>query len=177
MTKKFGDVAQSVEERVEVDRQDLREALGSFATGVAIVTSVDESGMPVGLTVNSFSSVSMHPPLILFCIARDAFSLPTLLRASHFAVNILKAGRADLWRRFATRLADKRSGVRWVAGTAGIPLLPHCVAWLECSGHDVFEGGEHLIIVGDVTAVITHPDREAWLYKRGRYGRFAGDRD
>lgn len=172
MTEKPGNPANSVEEGSAVDRQDLREALGSFATGVAIVTSVDDSGTPVGLTVNSFSSVSMNPPLVLFCLDRGAFSLPTFLEASHFAINILEISQAELSRRFATPMADKWAGLRWIAGAGGVPLLPGCVAWLECRRHDVLEGGDHLIIVGRVAAVKNNPEREALLYKRGLYGRF-----
>lgn len=159
----------------QVDRQALREALGSFATGIAIVTSVDDGGTPVGLTVNSFSSVSMEPPLVLFCLDCGAFSLPTFTNAEHFAVNILESGQAELSRRFATPLADKWAGLRWIAGAGGVPLLPDCVAWLECQRHAVHEGGDHLILVGEVLRVRSDPEREALLYKRGRYGRFVAD--
>jgi len=172
MTEKPGSSARSGENGSEVDRQDLRDALGSFATGVAIVTSIDDSGTPVGVTVNSFSSVSMNPPLVLFCLDRNAFSLPTFLEASHFAINILEIGQAELSRRFATPMADKWAGLRWIAGAGGVPLLPGCVAWLECRRHEVLEGGDHLIIVGKVAAAKNQPDREALLYKQGLYGRF-----
>lgn len=175
MAGSAGGSARIAEKEVDVDRDDLREALGSFATGVAIVTSVDDGGTPVGLTVNSFSSVSMNPPLVLFCVDRRAFSLPIFIEASHFAINILEVEQAELSRRFATPLADKWAGLRWVAGAGGVPLLPGCVAWLECRRHDVLNGGDHLIILGEVTAVTTHPGREALLYKRGLYGRFASD--
>lgn len=155
-----------------VDRIDLRDALGSFATGIAIVTSIDETGTPVGVTVNSFSSVSMDPPLVLFCLDRGAFSLPTFVSAGHFAINILESAQAELSKRFATPMADKWAGLRWTAGSGGIPLIPGCVAWVECTRHEVIEAGDHLILVGKVTRVRSEPEREALLYKRGRYGRF-----
>lgn len=157
-----------------VDRDSLRAALGSFATGIAVVTSVDDGGTPVGLTVNSFSSVSMTPPLVLFCLDRGAFSLPTFLQAEHFAVNILEREQAGLSRLFARPLADKWAGLRWTAGAGGVPLLPGCVAWLECGRHAVHEGGDHLILIGEVLRARSEPGREALLYKRGRYGRFLG---
>lgn len=175
MIEKRASSAVSVEEDSEVDRQDLRDALGSFATGVAIMTSIDDSGTPVGVTVNSFSSVSMNPPLVLFCLDRKAFSLPTFLAASYFAINILAVEQAELSRRFAIPMADKWAGLRWVAGIGGIPLLPGCVAQLECRLHDVMEGGDHLIIIGEVMTAQSEPDREALLYKRGLYGRFNSD--
>ena len=172
MTVKRASSGGPMEEMTAVDRQDLRDALASFATGIAIVTSIDDSGTPVGVTINSFSSVSMNPPLVLFCLDRKAFSLPTFLGAGHFAINILEVSQDELAHRFATPLADKWAGVRWVAGAGGVPLLPGCVASLECRRYNVLEGGDHLIILGEVTAATSHPDREALLYKRGLYGRF-----
>jgi len=172
-----GSAKSMVEKENDVDRRALRAALGNFATGIAIVTSIDDDGTPVGLTINSFSSVSMNPPLVLFCLAREAFSLPTFLESSYFAINILEHSQAKLSRLFATSMADKWAGLRWKAGAGGVPLLPGCVAWLQCRTHQILDGGDHLIILGKVSAVQHDPEREALLYKRGRYGRFVSDSD
>lgn len=160
------------------DTSVFRTVLGQFATGVAIITTTDPTGEPVGLTVNSFTSLSLTPPLVLFCLARTAGSHPLFLAAPAFAVNILAADQQTLSNRFAGREGDRWQETRWQAGTAtGAPLLAGCLASLECRRHSVLEGGDHSILVGEVAAMTASPSSETagpLLYYGGTYRTLAG---
>src|SRR4249919_2131388 len=109
-----------------IDAREFRGALGAFTTGVTIVTTRDDGGHDVGLTVNSFNSVSLEPPLVLWSLARNAASLPAFVAAEHFAVHILAADQEPLSNRFAQRGADKFAGLELARGEGGVPLLPGC---------------------------------------------------
>ena len=113
-------------------RCELRRAFGRFATGVTIATARAPGGQPVGVTVNSFTSVSLDPPLILWSLARKASSLPVFLAGSHFAVNILSEEQQSLSERFATPVENRFEGIDWSPGMAGVPLLSGCIATFEC---------------------------------------------
>ncbi len=128
----------------------LRRTLGTFATGVVVVTASSAAGRYVGLTVNSFSSVSLDPPLVLWSLRLDAPSRPVFEEASHFAVNILAENQAELANRFATPHPDKFAGVACAEGMGGTVLLDGCVAHLECSRELSHPGGDHLILIGQV---------------------------
>ncbi len=136
----------------EIDPRELRKALGVFMTGVTVVTTLDETGAPRGLTANSFTSVSLDPPLVLFCIAKNAFSCQTFAGAAQFAINILTEEQRDISSRFASKIEDRFTTVDWRPGETGCPVLAGAAAWLDCRMHDQVEAGDHLILIGHVVA-------------------------
>jgi flavin reductase (DIM6/NTAB) family NADH-FMN oxidoreductase RutF len=150
-----------------IDRRALRGALGCFATGVTVMTTLRADGAPVGLTVNSFASVSLDPPLVLWSLASHSPSLDAFRAARHFCVNVLAADQEALCRRFATPEADKFAGVEWTTGEGGIPVLGGCIATFECSSAFNNWGGDHVIFVGRVERFATR-DAPALLFHRGR---------
>ena len=133
-----------------IDPLELRRALGTFATGVTVVTTIDDDGAPRGFTANSFTSVSLDPPLILVCLAKTAASHPVFRSADRFAVNILSEQQKDVSAAFASRIEDRFAGVRWAARTTGCPVFEGVVAWLDCRTHAVVDGGDHDILIGRV---------------------------
>lgn len=151
---------------MEIDPQAFRKALGCFATGATIVTAADAQGTPVGLTANSFSSASLDPPLILWSLANNAYSMTTFRHAVHFAVHILAADQANLARRFAVRGADKFRELDTQRGPDGTPLLQHYSARLVCRKVYEYEGGDHTIFVGAVID-LDQKDGPGLLFHRG----------
>ena len=145
-----------------------RTALGAFATGVTIVTTRDGEGRDVGLTANSFNSVSLDPPMVLWSLARGARSLPAFLDTSHFAVHVLAADQEELSLRFAARGSEKFAGLDLERGVADIPLLRGCSARFQCRTVFRHEAGDHMIFVGEVEA-FDHSDLPELLFHRGRY--------
>ncbi len=132
------------------DEKEFRRVLGQFATGVTVVTARDKSGAPVGTTVNSFTSVSLNPPLVLWCLAHSSKSIAVFRKASHFAVNILAAGQHALSHRFATPAPDKFEGVDYADGPVGVPLLRGVIAHIVCRRVQRMLGGDHDIFLGRV---------------------------
>ena len=154
---------------MQFDSQDLRKGLGCFATGVTIVSTVGPRGEPVGLTVNSFSSVSLEPPLVLFSLGRHAQSLKAFLSTHEFAVNVLRdsqQGRSD---RFAKKDPDKWSGVEFETWESGCPILPGCLANFDCQIRYTHHGGDHVIFVGEVKRMACDPIGKPLLYYQGQY--------
>jgi flavin reductase (DIM6/NTAB) family NADH-FMN oxidoreductase RutF/pimeloyl-ACP methyl ester carboxylesterase len=150
----------------------LRDALGCFATGVTVVTTIDEQGEPIGLTANSFTSVSLDPPLILFSLARTSANLATFEKAGKFAVNVLHIGQQPVGGRFATRGVARFEGVDWaVRGAGGSPILAGSLASFDCRTHAVHDGGDHLIFIGQVDHAWFEPHRDPLLYFRGKFRR------
>jgi len=153
------------------DARTLRDALGCFATGVTVVTAMNAAGEPVGLTANSFTSVSLDPPLLLVCIAKTASSLPALEAAEHFAVNVLHIGQQPTSNLFARSGEDRFSGTPWRRGYNDAPLLSGALANFECRRHALHDGGDHVILVGEVVRARFEPRRDPLLYFRGKYRR------
>jgi flavin reductase (DIM6/NTAB) family NADH-FMN oxidoreductase RutF len=151
----------------------LRDVLGSFPTGVAVVTAVGADGELFGVTVSSFNSVSLDPPLVLFSLARSLYSLERFLSADVFAVNLLREDQADLSTRFATALADKWSGVPYRDGPSGSPILEPALAVLECRHYAQHDGGDHVIVVGRVTHLEADHRHMPLAFFRGRYRTLA----
>lgn len=137
-----------------VDPLALRQALGSFATGVTIVTCLDGDRAPVGLTANSFSALSLNPPLVLWSLRAGSPSLPAFREAPHFAINILAEGQVDLSRRFASPVLDKFSEGVWAAGADGAPVLAGAAAVLECELVQAQPAGDHLLFIGRVNRLV-----------------------
>jgi flavin reductase (DIM6/NTAB) family NADH-FMN oxidoreductase RutF len=158
-----------------IDSKVFRDALGCFATGIAVVTSLEPEGTPVGVTVNSFSSVSLDPPLVQFCLGRAARSFDAFTRAPAFAVNVLAADQQDLSQRFSRRdLQERWEGVAWETWDTGVPLLRGCLAGIECDREALLDGGDHVIVLGRVRRLASHADGLPLLYFRGGYVDVAG---
>lgn len=163
------------EYRTGSDPRTLRDALGCFATGVTVVTCRDDAGEPVGLTVNSFTSVSLDPPLLLVCIAKEAASARAFLAARRFAVNVLQTGQQPASIRFSTRHEDRFGPNDWSPGELGAPVLKASLGVFECESHAVHEGGDHHILLGHVVKATFDAGLDPLLYFRGRYRRLHFD--
>jgi flavin reductase (DIM6/NTAB) family NADH-FMN oxidoreductase RutF len=158
----------SFEEDVDHQRR-LRDALGRFATGITVVTTVTPDGKQEGLTANSFSAVSLDPPLVLWSLRRAAPSLKGFLAAGRFAVNVLAADQHHLCRHFATPARDKFRGVPHTPGLGGCPLLSGSLASFECETETTIESGDHVIIIGRVQRA-TYRNGEPLIFSAGAYG-------
>lgn len=134
----------------EFDIRDFRRALGQFPTGVTVITTKDQNREPIGVTASSFNSVSISPALVLWSVDKGAFSASIMENAEHFAVNVLSKSQVDMSNRFAGRGEDKFAGVDYTDSPNGSPLFKGCAAQFECKTWNVYEGGDHLIIVGEV---------------------------
>ena len=156
------------------DARMFRDCLGSFATGITIVTSHRPDGSPVGVTINSFTAVSLVPPLILFCLARDADSLAPIQSVGAFSVHVLAAEQQALSARFASPQTDRWDGFApGGAATNGCPTIEGVLARLDCQVHACHDGGDHEIIVGAVTHLDLAAKGEPLLYLRGQYRHVA----
>lgn len=154
----------------DFDPRALRDAFGAFATGVTVVTGVDADGNRVGLTANSFTSVSLDPPLLLVCPARTASALPVLQVSARFAVNVLTLDQQAIAERFTKRNIDRFADADWT-DWHGLPVLGGTCASFVCDLHAELDGGDHAILVGRVTALRIDHEAEPLLYVRGRYRR------
>lgn len=161
----------ATEFRAGSDARTLRDAMGCFTTGITIVTANDGEGMPIGLTANSFTSLSLDPPLLLVCIANRSGSAPVLRGAEHFGVNVLQTGQQAASNRFAGRGEDRFAATPWAPGETGVPLLDGSLVSFECRRHAVHDGGDHFILVGEVMRAQFEPRRDPLLYFRGKYRR------
>jgi flavin reductase (DIM6/NTAB) family NADH-FMN oxidoreductase RutF len=159
----------AIEFRSGSDSRILRDALGCFATGITIVTATDADGAPVGLTANSFTSVSLDPPLLLVCIANNASSAEALRVCDNFAINVLQVGQQPTSNRFASKAEDRFANTLWTVGEYGSPTLDGSLSIFECSKHALYDGGDHFILVGNVLKASFEPHRDPLLYFRGRY--------
>jgi 3-hydroxy-9,10-secoandrosta-1,3,5(10)-triene-9,17-dione monooxygenase reductase component len=151
-----------------VDPQQLRRALGSFVTGVTVVTTRTGAGEPVGLTVNSFNTVSLSPPLVLWSLSLHAASFGAFVQADHFVVNVLAADQVSLSERFARTGGDKFSDIAWHATVADMPRLEGTAASFTCRNHHRFAGGDHTIFVGEVVSFEQNA-RSPLVYANGNY--------
>ena len=133
-----------------IDPRGLRAVLGRFATGVAIITCRDAAGAPTGLTANSFSALSLEPPLVLWSLRLSSPNLPAFRAATHFAINILSESQVELSRRFAQSLADRFAEGQWSAGLGGAPVLGGATAVVECERQAEHPAGDHVLFIGQV---------------------------
>lgn len=150
------------------DRRDYRNALGQFATGVTVITARAKNGRAIGLTVNSFTSVSLDPPLVLWCLSRQATDFAALNAANRFAVNVLSSRQHHLSRQFATTLTDKFTGVESEDAPGGTPLLSGATAHFICRVAARINGGDHVIILGEVVEYHWNAG-EPLVFHAGRY--------
>lgn len=156
----------------ENDTRALRSALGAFATGVTIVTTC-VAGERAGVTVNSFSSVSLEPPLVLWSLALTSRSLTLFERAEHFAINVLGDDQGEIARSFAERDRDRFAAVETTPGLGGAPLLAGAIATFQCRRVERHRGGDHVIYLGRVDAFGARPEAAPLLFYRGRMRRLA----
>jgi flavin reductase (DIM6/NTAB) family NADH-FMN oxidoreductase RutF len=157
-----------------INPRDFRNALGTYATGVTIITAAAADGKPYGITCNSFASVSLNPPLVLWSLVLYSSSLGAFENASHFAVSVLGASQQALANKFAKSSDDKFTGVEWRPGLGNAPILADSVANFQCRVANRYYGGDHVIFLGAVEAY-SYNRREPLLFARGGYGRFVGD--
>ena len=155
----------------EFDGRDLRRAFGNFATGVTIVTTLDAGSNPCGFTANSFTSVSIDPPLLLVSIAKSAFGCEIFTSSRGFAVNILARDQRELSNRFASAGADKFAGLDWRAEQSGSPIIDGVVAWFDCAHHEQVDAGDHVILIGRVLRYAYNTDTPLG-FCRGAYVSF-----
>jgi 3-hydroxy-9,10-secoandrosta-1,3,5(10)-triene-9,17-dione monooxygenase reductase component len=168
-------VADDAAETVLVpDDQRFRTVLGHFATGVTIITALDDDE-PVGLAANSFTSVSLDPPLVLFCVAHSSSTWPRIERAGTFAVNILGEGHEDLSDLFARPGADRFAATAWRPGVSGAPVLEDAIAYLDCEFEAEYPGGDHTIVVGRVLDLDMREGARPLLFYKGGYERMHED--
>ena len=156
-----------------VDPALMREVLGHFASGVTVVTAVTADG-PIGFTCQSFSSLSLDPPLVAFAPARTSRTWPRLRAIGRFCVNVLAEGQDAVSQNFARSGGDKFTGVRWTPSAHGAPVLEDVVAWIDGELWAEYDGGDHTIVVARVLDLGAHPDRRPLLYHRGAYGLLQG---
>lgn len=158
--------------RLISDVGTFRRILSHFATGVVVVTAHD--GEPIGMTCQSFSSVSLDPPLVMFCPAQSSQTWPRIRAVGTFAVNILAADQEAVCRKFAVSGADKFDGVAWTPGVTGAPILSGVLAHIECRLEAVMAGGDHDIVTGRPLYVGEGPGSGPLLFFRSQYGGFSG---
>jgi flavin reductase (DIM6/NTAB) family NADH-FMN oxidoreductase RutF len=146
-----------------------RQALGQFATGVTVVTAVTPAGELVGLTVSSFNSVSLAPPLVLWSLALKSSSMAAVLACKHYAINVLSSKQAALATQFSTKGIDRYAGVHWHPGACGAPLLVGAVATFECFNRSRHEEGDHIIFVGEVERCSHRDQVDPVIYHSGQF--------
>jgi 3-hydroxy-9,10-secoandrosta-1,3,5(10)-triene-9,17-dione monooxygenase reductase component len=152
-----------------VDPRVFREVLGNFASGVTVITAVTDEG-PIGFTCQSFSSLSLDPPLVAFSPSRSSRTWPRLRDIGRFCVNVLAEGQEDLSQQFAGPGPDKFAGVPWAPSAHGSPVLSDVVAWIDGRLWAEYDGGDHTIAVAHVLDLGARPDRRPLLYHQGSYG-------
>lgn len=155
-----------------IDPKLFRSILGSYATGVAVVTCRDNQGRPAAMTINSFASLSLSPPMVLWSIDKTSDQFAAFQEAEFYAVNVLSDGHQKLSGHFATSHPDKFDGIEYTEGLAGMPLLPDCCASLQCRIVTRYEAGDHVILIGEVLDM-AKADRRPLIFHNGCYGTLA----
>ena len=158
------------------DSRQFRDALGEFATGVTIICARTGGGRYVGLTANSFNSVSLDPPLVLWSLSGQSASLPAFESAERYSVNVLSAGQSEWAHRFSRPHEDRFAGVGYRMGWADAPLIDGCAAWFECAHHTRHRAGDHMIFVGKVTTC-ERASGDGLVFHHGRFGSVVPVRD
>jgi len=157
--------------KTAIDSAEFRRAMGHFPTGVTVITTLDGDGQPYGITVSSFASLSLDPPLVQWSIKGESFSMPIFAGAERFAVNVLAAGQEEVSKTFS-RPVDRFKTVEWAEGEGRIPLILGCLAWVECTREHILKGGDHRIVVGRVVRTRAF-DRGPLIHWKGQYARLS----
>ncbi len=147
----------------------MRSALGLFATGVTIVTARSPDGSMMGLTANSFNSVSLTPPLVLWSLGTKSGSLKAFLQTKHYAIHVLAVEQQNLAERFASKMVDRFDGLTFEEGSGGVPILPGCAAVFECTSRSQYPEGDHVILVGEVLSCRHDATRAPLLFHGGKF--------
>jgi 3-hydroxy-9,10-secoandrosta-1,3,5(10)-triene-9,17-dione monooxygenase reductase component len=155
------------------DPQWFRTVLGHYPTGVCVVSAVGSDGVPIGMTVGSFSSASLSPPLVSFLPDRSSSTWPKIAAVRRFCVNVLAHDQEAVCRRFASKAPDKFAGLAHSLSAAGMPILDGVVAWIDCDLHATYEAGDHLIVLGHVHSMAVTRPVAPLLFFRGGYGQFS----
>ena len=155
------------------DPKLFRKTLGHYPTGVSIIAARHPDGTATGMTVGTFSSVSLNPPLIGFLPSRDSASWPQIERVGRFCANILSSRQGDLCRRFSSRVEDKFAGIDYRLSPGGQPVLPGALAWIDCKLLAVHEAGDHYFVLGEVQAHDAADTSPPLVFFRGEFGQFA----
>jgi 3-hydroxy-9,10-secoandrosta-1,3,5(10)-triene-9,17-dione monooxygenase reductase component len=154
-----------------IDINTYKLVMGSFPSGVTVITTLDDDGQIIGLTASAFSSLSMDPALVLFCPNYSSDSYPVLIKNKRFAIHLLSAGQKDEAYAFAKKGKDKAQGIEWSLSELGNPLLKNATAIIECELWREYEGGDHAILVGEVkNLIVTEATAEPMIYCRGKMG-------
>lgn len=156
------------------DAQRFRHVLGHLPTGACVITTIDATGVPLGLSCNSFTSVSLRPPLVSFCPAKASTTWPLMRPSGRFAVNVLAEDQHDLCRRFALRGINRFADIGWAPSRYGNPLLEGALAWLDCEITDEHDAGDHTIVVGAVLDLESPGRNGPLVFFRGRYDGIRG---
>ncbi len=157
-----------------IDPAQFRQVLGSYPTGVCAITATDANGVPVGMVVGTFTSVSLDPPLVGFLPDKNSSSWPLIEAAGRFCVNVLAANQMDVCRQIAARGSDKFAGLDYAASVNNLPLIAEAIAHIECTIHSVLDAGDHWFVLGRVLKMKTVREDDPMLFYRGRYGGFSG---
>ncbi len=160
------------EEGSTFDAAKYRQVLGHFPTGVTVVTGMDD-GTPVGMAIGSFTSLSLEPPEILFCVGRSSSSWPKIQAHGSFCVNILADDQEDVCRVFASKADDKFLEIGWKRSRSNNPLLDGVLGYIDCDIHQVLEAGDHYVVIGMVTDLDVMHEGGPLIFFRGGYGRFS----
>jgi 3-hydroxy-9,10-secoandrosta-1,3,5(10)-triene-9,17-dione monooxygenase reductase component len=155
------------------DAARFRNVLGHYPTGVCVITAVDTSGRAVGMTVGSFTSVSLDPPLVAFLPDKSSMTWPKIVEAGGFCVNILSARQGDVCKAFASRASDKFAGLVHRSSPAGRPILDEVVGWIDCRISVVHEAGDHYIAIGEVEALDVEKPEAPLLFFNGSFGSYS----
>lgn len=158
---------------VTIESARFRQVLGSYPTGVSVITAASADGAPVGMVVGTFTSVSLDPPLVGFLPDKKSTSWPLIEAAGKFCVNILGSNQQELCRKVSGKGPDKFAEVEWSRSVHGLPILADTIATIECALHSVTEAGDHWFVLGAVLAMDVTRDDDPMLFHKGRYGGFA----
>jgi 3-hydroxy-9,10-secoandrosta-1,3,5(10)-triene-9,17-dione monooxygenase reductase component len=156
-----------------IDPGQFRQVLGSYPTGVCVITALDADGRPAGMVVGSFTSVSLDPPLVGFLPDKGSSSWPHIEQHGHFCVNVLGSDQQAVCRQVAARGPDKFAGVDYAMTPGNLPVIAGSIACIECTIHSVTDAGDHWFVLGKVLGLEVLRDGDPMLFHRGRYGGFA----
>ena len=153
----------------EFDAKNFRHALGQFPTGVTVITTLDKEGNPIGATASSFNSVSMQPPLVLWSVGKNAYSAKIFEETEYFNVNVLSESQVDVSNTCAKQGTDKFAKIDYKSGIDGCPILNNTAACFECKTWKLYDGGDHIIVVGEVIKYQSNSDIKPLVFARGSY--------
>jgi 3-hydroxy-9,10-secoandrosta-1,3,5(10)-triene-9,17-dione monooxygenase reductase component len=152
---------------------EFRKVLGSYPTGVCVITALDAEGRPAGMVVGSFNSVSLDPPLVGFFPDKRSTSWPLIKASGYFCVNVMASDQQDICRAVSAKGRHKFLGVEYVISEHMLPMIVDAIAKIECRLHSVTEAGDHWFVIGEVLRLESTPDKDPMLFYQGRYGGFA----